>query len=142
MKASYLVRKLTSIVTFAALTSSIFLTTISTNKSSETRNTEVITKNLSVNFGGEPAQAWWQNVNYKISSISNQDRLNFCKSTFPKRGITSASYNGDAVICYFPGYPNAYYRNQREVCEYKHPGYNTWLNDGGTSCYDYYCAWR
>jgi hypothetical protein len=142
MKLRRLIRFASNLAIFSVVTTGLFFTSIKKDNQniSHTNNQTETTPTLS--FGGEVALAGYGNWTYKVSSISNQDRLNFCRQTFRSRTITGAVGSGDSVICYFQGYPNAYYRNQGEICEFKHPGYGTWLGDGGASCYDSYWGWR
>jgi hypothetical protein len=96
-----------------------------------------------ISFGiGEPAQAFYKRNTYKISSISKSDLLNFCKSKFPNSDIKDASrYAGKYLECFYSAQYRSYHRDIQEICEERHPGYGTWVGDGGYSCYDSYRTW-
>ncbi len=142
MKLSNFVRESLKSAAILLASTGFFLTSVSIKSDLSKSVSPKESFSAKVSFGGEVAEAAYGNWTYKISSISNQDRVNFCKSTFPKRNITQASSSGDTVLCYFAGYPSIFYRHQSEVCEYKHPRYGTWLGDGGASCYDSYWGWH
>jgi hypothetical protein len=112
---------------------------------------------------GESASAiWGERKIYKISDITQQDADGFCRGRYGN--YTSARLNrpNDTVDCSTRssngevggsvGYPNivsvdvthrgvswnTHSHHLTQVCDYKHPGYGTWVGDGGHSCYDSY----
>jgi hypothetical protein len=79
-------------------------------------------------------------VTYKISNISQDDINNYCKNVNKSYGGTRA-VESKSVRCYRTWAYESSYVNYNEICDYKHPGYDTWSGESGKSCYDSYWRW-
>lgn len=117
-------------------------------------------------FAQMPGQ---KRVIYKISDINQFDADAFCRGRYGKYTSARLEPESDRVFCgtrrsptqtqtgVQAGVPSGVSRTETttvgdaqwadnphhlsEVCEKKHPGYGTWVGDGGRSCYDSYWTW-
>jgi len=108
-------------------------------------------------------------VIYKISDINQFDADSLCRGQYGNYTSARLDPQNDVVICGTrlsptqtqtggqAGVPSGvsvtgtktvsdtqWTENRHhlsEVCEKKHPGYGTWVGDGGHSCYDSYWTW-
>jgi hypothetical protein len=100
----------------------------------------ILPLNISI---GQPASAYFKRNTYKISDISRDDIKNYCKKTFPNLNIVDAGIaSGTSLHCAYGPNFRTYYRSIADLCESRHPGYGTWVGDGGRSCYDSYRTWN
>jgi hypothetical protein len=139
---------LISILLFLTFGSAAFLTNVQLSKIETKENATsdtILTTikenpiNLKVNFGILPANASGY-VTYKVSSLSGSDFNSFCKAEYNSFGGYRTT-DGRYALCYRNwSYENRYVQFD-EVCEYKHPGWQTWAGDNGKSCYDSYWKW-
>ena len=102
------------------------------------------------------AAGWGQRKVYKISDITQQDADKLCRKRYGRYTSAKIIRDRDVVQCgtrqannefEFSKDPqlknkgvsfNYQEHHLSEVCEVKHPGYGTWVGDGGYSCYDSY----
>lgn len=107
-------------------------------------------------------------VIYKISDLNQSDADGFCKSRYDQNTSARLEPEKDRIMCARRTTPvqtttgigfgekrptvttnftvgdsqwteEPFHLNK--VCNYKHPGYGTWVGDGGRSCYDSYWTW-
>lgn len=102
------------------------------------------------------AAGWGQRKVYKISDITQQDADKLCRKRYGRYTSAKIIRDRDVVQCgtrqannEFEFSKDSKLKNKgvsfnyqehhlSEVCEVKHPGYGTWVGDGGYSCYDSY----